>query len=130
MRQLVILVFFLLRLSFTSQGQQLNQKSVLISPSELESTIVNEMDVLILDVRTPNEYNNGHIAGAVNLNYYDKRFVDKVKKMNRSKPIYLYCRSGNRSNRAMLILKEAGFKEIYDLKGGIKAWEESGYELH
>lgn len=79
-------------------------------------------DVQLVDVRTPKEYNQGFIKNAKNIDYFSDDFKTQFESYNKEQPIYLYCRSGGRSGKASKILKELGFKEIYDLKGGYLAW--------
>ena len=79
----------------------------------------------LLDVRTPEEYNQGHIEGAMNINFYDEDFARQLEQnLNKDKPVMLYCRSGRRSAKAAGQLGAMGFKEIYDLKGGFLDWKE------
>lgn len=76
-------------------------------------------NVQILDVRTPEEVQEGKIEGSVNINFYDSNFKDQVlAKLDKSVPVYLYCRSGGRSQKAMQILKDSGFSVVYELQGG------------
>ncbi len=78
---------------------------------------------VILDVRTPREYKQGHIEGARNLDIFQRgKFQSQCELLKRDQPVYLYCRSGNRSRKAGRILTQMGFKEIYDLQGGILNW--------
>ena len=77
----------------------------------------------ILDVRTPKEYAEGHVSGSVNINYFYKDFKDQVGKLERAKPVYVYCHSGGRSSKAMNIMKSQGFTTIYNLTGGYAAWK-------
>jgi len=77
----------------------------------------------ILDVRTPKEYAEGHINGSINMNYFDKDFKNQVGKLDKAKPVYVYCHSGGRSSKAMNIMKNQGFKTIYNLTGGYAAWK-------
>lgn len=83
-------------------------------------------DEQLLDVRTPEEYSSGHIAGSVNLNIYDAGFKDAIGKLDKSRPVMVYCKAGGRSASAASQLAEMGFKEIYDLKGGMLAWSNAG----
>jgi rhodanese-related sulfurtransferase len=84
--------------------------------------------VQLIDVRTPKEFTNERIKGAININYYKKDlFKKEMTKLDRSKPVYVYCRSGIRSSRSAKILKRAGFK-VYDLKGGILDWKSNNLE--
>ncbi|MEA1963508.1 MAG: rhodanese-like domain-containing protein [Candidatus Aerophobetes bacterium] len=80
----------------------------------------------IIDVRTPEEYANGHIENAINLNYYSKTFRDELDKLDRSKTYFIYCRSGIRSKKALNIMKELGFTKVYNMLGGITQWEAKG----
>ncbi len=75
-------------------------------------------NVQILDVRTPEEMSDGKIEGSVNINYYDSNFREQVAKLDRNIPVYVYCRSGARSQKAMEVLKELGFSVVYELSGG------------
>lgn len=76
----------------------------------------------IIDIRTPQEYAQGHIEEAVNINYFDNQFLDKVSKFDKSKPVFIYCRSGNRTSSASRKLAKAGFEKVYDLQNGILNW--------
>lgn len=76
----------------------------------------------LLDVRTPSEYSNGHIAGAGQLNYYAFDFRQKLLLLPKDQPVYLYCNTGYRSKRAAEILAENGYKEVYNLEHGIMEW--------
>ena len=79
-------------------------------------------DVQLLDVRTKIEYDEGHIKNASQANWYDKvEFSNKIKTLNKSKPVYLYCKSGVRSSAASKLLTLKGYKVI-ELKGGIDQW--------
>ncbi|WP_293873257.1 rhodanese-like domain-containing protein [Flavobacterium sp.] len=80
----------------------------------------------LVDVRTPEEYSNDHIENAVNANWNGNDFVDKATKFDKSKPIFVYCKVGGRSAQAADKLVELGFKEIYNLDGGIMKWNAAG----
>ena len=84
---------------------------------------ISSKDALVFDVRTTEEFNLGHIKGSINIDFYDEKlFVDFFEKVNKTKPIYIYCRSGNRSKKSSEILKKIGFVKVYDLLGGYKNW--------
>ena len=84
---------------------------------------ISTKDALVFDVRTTEEFNLGHIKGSINIDFYDEKlFVDFFGKINKTKPIYIYCRSGNRSKKSSEILKKIGFVKVYDLLGGYKNW--------
>lgn len=77
---------------------------------------------VILDVRTPEEFADGHLPGALNINWNGDSFEEHVELLDKSRPIYLYCRSGGRSNSAAVKLRELGFSQVFDMQGGIMAW--------
>lgn len=79
--------------------------------------------VQLVDVRTPSEYNSGHIKKAINIDFFNaSNFQISFEKLDKSQPIYLYCRSGARSQKAARKLAGMGFSEIYDLQGGYVSW--------
>lgn len=88
-----------------------------------------QMDVVILDVRTPVEVEQGYIAGMIHIDYYDDNFQQELEELDKSKSYLVYCKSGGRSNDAAIRMLQMGFSKVYDLEGGITAWLESGYEV-
>ncbi|MBC8399035.1 rhodanese-like domain-containing protein [Flavobacteriaceae bacterium] len=116
-KYLVILLFPLLVFS-----QENTNAYEVLSYDDFKNQI-SKNDVLLFDVRTMEEFNSGHLKGSVNIDFYDEKLFDKFfKKVKKSKPIYIYCRSGNRSQKSSEILKKLGFVKIYDLEGGYKNW--------
>jgi len=81
---------------------------------------------LIVDVRTPEEYAEERLTGAVNLNFYADTFRESLSKLDRTGKYLVYCRSGARSRKAVESMKELGFREAYNLMGGINAWLAAG----
>lgn len=79
-------------------------------------------DGLLLDVRTPGEVSAGAIAGHTNINYSASDFSQQLDKLDKNKPVYVYCAAGGRSGKAMKMMADKGFKEVYNLKGGYGAW--------
>ncbi len=86
-------------------------------------------DFVILDVRTPGEYQSGHIAGAVLLDYYSADFKNELAKLDKNKIYLVYCRSGNRSRKAAQVMKELQFTKVYNMLGGVIAWQNKEYPL-
>jgi rhodanese-related sulfurtransferase len=109
---------------FGMSAQQSDQITVLeVTDFKKEITKTN---VQLLDVRTANEYNAGHIKNAINVDVLNQNaFTNYVKDLDLDQPVYLYCRSGGRSQTASKLLVELGFKEIYDLKGGYLNWSKN-----
>lgn len=85
--------------------------------------------IQILDARTPDEWNEGYIKGAKLVTYPDDFAAKAAKTLDPEKPVLVYCRSGARSAKAAKLLRDAGFKDVRDLAGGILAWEEEGKPL-
>ncbi|WP_010177173.1 rhodanese-like domain-containing protein [Aquimarina agarilytica] len=80
-------------------------------------------NVQFIDVRSPKEYNEGHIDDAINMNIAEvDNFIKQTQQLDKNKPVYLYCYTGGRSGKASKILAKAGFTSIYDFTGGWKAW--------
>ena len=78
---------------------------------------VKKKDSYLIDVRTPEEYREGHLLYAQNIDYKSAAFKEELAKLDKRKPVYLYCRSGNRSGKAVDTLALLGFKEVYNIGG-------------
>jgi rhodanese-related sulfurtransferase len=79
-------------------------------------------DFVILDIRTPNEFNARHIPNAINIDFYARDFKAKLNELDKDKTYLVYCRSANRSGQAIPTFKELGFKNVYHMLGGISKW--------
>lgn len=100
-----------------------------LGPQEFATAIATDSNAIVLDVRQLKEFESGHLENAIQLNFLDKAVFEKgIKDLDKSKTYYLYCRSGRRSNSAALMMKKEGFK-VFDLKGGILAWEKTGLPI-
>ena len=77
----------------------------------------------VIDVRTANEFAAGHIKGARNYNLYDVDFRKKIARLDPAKTYFLICRSGNRSTSACKNMAKSGFKNLYNISGGMTAWK-------
>jgi rhodanese-related sulfurtransferase len=84
--------------------------------------------LVILDVRSAEEYCSGHIPGAINIDYRSPSFEDQLSRLDRDKAHLVYCRTGVRSQKALPIMKRMGFSEIYNLTRGIADWQREGGE--
>lgn len=83
-------------------------------------------DLVILDVRTPEEFAEGHLDGAIMVDFYDDDFADQLAELDPDVPYLLYCRSGNRSGQTLAMMEDLGFTDVADVDGGINAWGEAG----
>ena len=94
----------------------------LLNTSEYKKAI-SETDVQLVDIRTQHEFRSGHLAKAMNIDFFQPTvFAEKFNRLDKSKPVYIYCRSGGRSQKAAAKLLEMGFTQIYDLRGGLTQW--------
>lgn len=109
-----LLIPLLILLLFACRDSE-NLKITQLDAAKIENAV-------ILDVRTPEEYSLGHLEDAVNINWYDIDFKDKVGDLERSKTIYVYCKAGGRSAKAAAVMREMGFKNVVDLEGGYDAY--------
>jgi rhodanese-related sulfurtransferase len=126
MKKISILIGLCLALFFTAcQEKGVAQEIHVLSPQEFRESMAGAENVQLVDVRTPEEFAEGHLEGALNINIGDTNFITEAEKLNLDKPIYIYCRSGKRSAKAALVLKDVGFKEIYDMDGGYLHWTEA-----
>jgi len=79
----------------------------------------------VIDIRTTEEFDGGHLADARQIDYLSDDFEAKISKLDRARPYLVHCRSGGRSGRSLDVWKRLGFKKIYHLDGGILAWEKA-----
>ena len=99
-----------------------------LSVKEFSEKIAEE-GVVILDVRTPEEYSDGYIEGAQHLDFYREDFKTKINSLDKEFTYAVYCRSGKRSGQAVKILHDAGFHTVYNLEGGVIDWGNEGMIL-
>ena len=101
---------------------------IFISDSDLIE--MQEIEYILLDVRTPDEFSSGYIKKAKNLDFYSDTFQNDLLSIDKSLPVVLYCRTNNRSTKTANILKQNGFKEISVLEGGITDWVKRGNDIN
>ena len=101
-----------------------NVEVKLVTAEEMQSILELE-DVQLVDVRTPKEYEEIRIANSQNIDFSSPTFDEDISRLDKEKPVILYCRGGNRSAKCAKKLKSAGFEKIYDLEGGISKWKHS-----
>lgn len=127
----VLVIWMALQAAFTSCHLQNNTPegsiSKLLSAAEFQTQLQQKKEAMLIDVRTPEEYQKGHLPDAINMDYNAEHFRANIEKLDRSTPVFLYCLSGGRSGSAAEQLQKSGFREIYDLKGGIMKWRAAGF---
>ncbi len=102
--------------------------TVNLNVSEFSQKIT-EPGVIIVDVRTPEEFASGHIEGALNIDFNSGNFANEITRLNPSETYAVYCRSGSRSGQAASIMHEAGFHDVSNLNGGVIDWANEGLPL-
>ncbi len=100
----------------------------LVSPGDAALLAADE-SVEVIDVRTPEEFADGHIEGAVMIDFYSESFADQITDLDPEATYLVYCRSGNRSGQTLALMDELGFEQVYDLDGGVLAWDAQGGPL-
>ncbi|UII31120.1 rhodanese-like domain-containing protein [Fulvivirga ulvae] len=102
-------------------SEKMPQSVTLVNIVEFHDLLKQE-DLQLVDVRTPKEYDLDRIPGAVNIDYWSDEFTSQASELNKDQPVAVYCAAGRRSAKAASKLKEMGFRQIYDLDGGMRAW--------
>lgn len=126
---LVIAVVLVVGMMFYSSCATRNNGFKTVNVDEFSKLIAGNKGIQVLDVRTQEEYNDGHIAGAKLINVNDSTFIDKAAaQLNKKKPVAVYCRSGRRSAEAANAMVKAGF-QVINLDGGILAWQDAGKDI-
>ena len=118
-----------LSLIFIFSCELLNSPEINII-SESDFVEIQGSDYTLIDVRTQDEFDLGHIDGAINLDFYSETFQNDILSLPKNETIVLYCRTNNRSSKTANILKENGFKEISVLEGGITDWVKNGNDIN
>ena len=129
----VIAMLCVLFAAFTGRAADTNSAPVTetkhtpksVKPEQAQKLIADKK-VVVLDVRTPAEFAAGHIAGATNIDFRDKDFAAKVAKLDKSQAYLVHCAAGQRSAKACSAMQQLDFATLYDLKGGLSAWQDAG----
>ncbi|MDJ0768415.1 MAG: rhodanese-like domain-containing protein [Ilumatobacter sp.] len=100
----------------------------LVTPAQA-AALAADPDITVIDVRTPEEFGEGHVEGATMIDFYTDTFADEIAALDRDGEYLLYCRSGNRSGQTAALMEQLGFEQVYDLDGGVRAWAADGRTL-
>ncbi len=93
-----------------------------LNANDFGQKITQHTEGVVLDVRTADEFKSGHLLKAVNANVMSNELITKAAKLNKEKPVFVYCRSGARSATACKTLTDMGFTDVYNMSGGISSW--------
>jgi len=122
---IILFVFSVLACS-TSNSQNISK---VIDVGAFEKQLKSYKQVVLVDFRTDVEVAQGVIQGAIQIDYRSQDFKKKLEQLDKSKTYMVYCAVGGRSGRAASLMNEIGFKEVYDLKGGMTAWKAEGKKV-
>ena len=128
----ILLILILFGFILPSCGAQQDQTITALSPTEAADLIEKhkgDANFVILDIRTPGEYQSGHLKDATMIDYYSNAFVNDIGRLDREKTYLVYCRSGNRSARSLDLFKKLQFQRVYHLATGIISWNAAGLPL-
>ena len=121
-------ILFLLSIMFLFSCGNTNSQIIEDVNAENFHQLIEKGDGIIIDVRTSQEFNSGHIIDATNIDFHSDDFSDKLEIVRKDVPIYVYCRSGGRSSSASNKMEKLGFTKVYNLLGGIGSWQSEGYK--
>jgi len=126
MKTFIYCFFSLLSLILYSCVSQA-QSGTLLPPADFKKKIENTTNPVIVDVRTPEEYSDGHLPDAVNIDWEGNHFDHQIQTLDKNASVFVYCYGGGRSSDAAEEMRKHGFKNVYDLKGGYAAWKKAGF---
>lgn len=130
-KKYILVIGLLISFSFiscNSDESSQNEGKIIkhLDAKEFHDKLSETKDHQLVDVRSPEEFNSGHIDNAENIDINSPDFEKEIQNLDKKRPVFLYCRSGGRSSTASNILKKLGFEIVYDMKGGITAWNSNG----
>ncbi|MFN8309198.1 MAG: thioredoxin domain-containing protein [Chitinophagales bacterium] len=102
-----------------------NGQSKSLNVNDFQKQLMATPNAQLIDVRTPEEYAERHLENASNINFNADDFIDKIEKLDKSRPVFVYCLSGGRSQKAAALISKKGFHEVYEMNGGILAWSDA-----
>ncbi|MCC9044063.1 rhodanese-like domain-containing protein [Myroides sp. M-43] len=119
----VLILLFIVMLSVSFTGYSQDKSNHLLNNSSFQQ-VIEKTEVQLIDVRTPKEFSEGTIEYAKNMDFLGENFLEQTKDLSKDKPLYIFCKSGKRSEKARNLLLQNGFKEVYELEGGYTKWKE------
>ena len=123
----IVSILFVLVFFASCQAQE--KKGIQLLPAKEFSQKVASEKGQVIDVRTPKEFQQGHLKNAQNIHLYDQDFGQRIEKLDKKQTVYVYCKAGGRSAEAVEILQNHGFENIIELEGGTDSWSEANLPL-
>jgi thioredoxin len=124
------ILIFVLPFLFIPAACNSQQEKESLDAKAFYEKLKSEPEAIILDVRTPGEFHEGALQSAVNVDYNSGHFEAEAGKMDKTKTYFVYCLAGGRSSSAAGWMRKSGFQHVYDLKGGMMAWQKEGLPLN
>lgn len=100
-----------------------------VSARQAHQLLQSDPAIIVLDIRTPREFNSGHIEGALNINFFDRDFRDRVAQLDPTRTYVMHCAAGGRSDNSIRILRNAGLTNVFHMGGGTSEWRREGLPL-
>lgn len=122
-RTYLVIVTILLSVLQSCSGQLISERLTVDDFETKLSTLKNEQ---LIDVRTPEEYEQGHLQNSTLIDFRSADFKDRLSKLDKDRAVMVYCAAGGRSNKTRLLMIDMGFKEVYELKDGFSGWKQAG----
>ena len=130
MRSLLMLVLALSVLATACSSDTATQSIELVSPADAAQVIADDpAGLVVLDIRTPEEFNEARLADAIMVDFYADDFEAQLDTLDKEVPYVMYCCTGNRSSEAVKTMKDLDFVEVYEIDGGIVNWYDQGYPI-
>lgn len=129
MKKIILLITLVIGISAISCKKESAKGEVKVVSVEEMQSLLEMDDIQLVDVRTPQEYQEGYIENFQNIDFLSPTFDEDIMKLDKEKPVILYCKSGGRSASCAQKMLDAGFIKIYDLDGGISKWQHEGHEI-
>lgn len=129
-RSLLALILALSVLVTACSSDTRTQSIELVSPADAAQVIADDpVGLVVLDIRTLEEFNEARLADAIMVDFYADDFADQLDTLDTDVPYVVYCRTGNRSSEAVKTMKDLGFVEVHEVDGGIVNWYDQGYPI-
>jgi len=126
---LIINALLISSLFYGCSTAQSQETKTVLTATEFNEQIRSNPQALVIDVRSPSEFSESHLVNAKNIDWNGIDFENQISKLDKSQPVYVYCKGGARSEAAAKKMRDLGFLEVYELEGGILKWQASNLPI-